>query len=227
METLMMTRGDRIPNDIARLKGARFVTAIENEEGRRLKESLVKQLTGGDRMTARFMRGEFFDFVPQCKVFIGVNHKPEVRGTDNAIWERINLIPFGVTIPKPERDKKLPLKLREELSGFLRWCIDGSLLWQREGLGVSREVLGATESYRTEMDVLGSFIEARCVKRPDARVRSADLYSAYKAWCEETNEKPLRQKDFVPRMTERGFEHKKSSVMMWCGIGLLDVGQTG
>ncbi len=220
-ETLLASQGSRIPNDVAQLKGARFVTAIEADEGRRLNEALVKQLTGGDRMSARFLHGEFFQYVPQCKLFLAVNHRPEIKGTDNAIWERIKLVPFDVTIPPLERDKELPDKLKAELSGILTWAVEGCHRWKLGGLGESREVVGATQAYRTEMDVLGSFIASDCLLGPGAKCQSNKLYEAYTQWCTVANEKPLRQKNFVARMEERGFRKEKSSVMVWSGIGLL------
>jgi putative DNA primase/helicase len=116
-ETLVK-RGDSIPNDVARLHGARLVTAAEAECNRQLAEALVKQLTGGDKVTARFLHGEFFEFVPTLKVFLAVNHKPVIRGTDHAIWRRVRLIPFEVTIPDEEQDKALPQKLEAEREGL-------------------------------------------------------------------------------------------------------------
>jgi putative DNA primase/helicase len=126
-QTLMVRRGESIPNDIAALKGARLVTAVEAEEGQKLAESLVKSMTGGDKMTARFMRGEFFSFEPEFKIFLATNHKPQISGTDKAIWRRIYLIPFEVTIPDKEKDPDFPDKLREELPGILNWAIEGCL----------------------------------------------------------------------------------------------------
>ena len=120
-ETLLAKKENAIPNDIARLRGARFVYASETEDGKRLAESAIKDLTGGDTVSARFMRGEWFDFKPTFKLWVATNHKPVVRGTDSAIWDRIRLIPFTVTIPEDERDKHLPARLLAELPGILAW----------------------------------------------------------------------------------------------------------
>jgi putative DNA primase/helicase len=117
-----------------------FVSAIEAEDGRRLAEALIKQMTGGDTMTARFLYGEFFEFLPEFKILLAVNHKPLIRNTDHAIWRRIRLVPFTVTIPEAERDKDLPDKLRRELPGILAWAVQGCLDWQREGLGMPEPV---------------------------------------------------------------------------------------
>ena len=126
-ETLLVKRSGGVPNDVARLKGARFVTASETEEGRRLAESLVKDLTGQDTISARFMWAEWFDFKPTHALHLSTNHKPEIRGTDAAIWRRIRLIPWAVTIPPAEQDRKLAEKLRDELPGVLAWIVRGCL----------------------------------------------------------------------------------------------------
>src|SRR5919107_5291637 len=152
---LLVAKKGAHPTEVADLFGMRLVASIEVEDGRRLAESLVKQLTGGDKVRARRMRQDFWQFEPTHKVFMAVNHKPEVRGTDTAIWRRIRLIPFTETIPPGEQDKKLPEKLRAELFGILAWCVEGCLEWQREGLQAPEEVRRATGQYRSEMDVIG------------------------------------------------------------------------
>ena len=222
IEGLMLKRGDSIPNDIARLKGARFVSAVEVEEGKRLSESRVKQLTGGDRISARFMRAEWFDFRPSFKLWLAVNHRPVIRGTDNGIWRRIRLIPFEVSIPEPEQDKRLPEKLRAEMSGILRWAVEGCLMWQREGLGNPEQVKAATASYRDEMDVLGDFLTGCCIRGEGLKVQSSALYEAYKKWCADNGEPQLGSKNFTRRMKERGERvgHGPRG-SMFQGIGLL------
>lgn len=204
-EMLMVKRAGGIPNDVARLKGARFVSASETEEGRRLAESLVKDLTGQDTITARFMRAEFFDFKPSHKLWLSTNHKPEIRGTDNAIWRRIRLVPWSVTIPPAERDRKLPEKLRQELAGVLAWAVQGCMKWRREGLGEPEEVRTATAQYRAEQDVLATFLAECCVVTPEAWAKFADLYDAYAAWCEESGETAETKRRFGNRLAERGF----------------------
>ncbi len=219
-ETLMVRRSGGIPNDVARLKGARFVTASETEEGRRLAESLVKDLTGQDTISARFMRAEWFDFKPTHKLWLATNHRPEIRGTDNAIWRRIRLVPWSVVVPPAERDRKLPEKLRAELPGILAWVVRGCLEWRREGLGESEEVRNATAEYQAEQDVLATFIEERCVVTPNASAAATPLYHAYQAWCEDAGERVETQKRFGRRLAERGFEREKAGVYYWRGIGL-------
>jgi putative DNA primase/helicase len=225
-EMLLAKRAGGIPNDVARLKGARFVAASETEEGRRLAESLIKDLTGQDTITARFMRAEWFDFKPTHKLWLSTNHKPEISGTDSAIWRRIRLVPWSVTIPPGEQDKKLPAKLRAELPGILAWIVRGCLEWQREGLQPPDEVRRATGRYRAEMDVLAAFIDDECIVSEHARAGATALYTAYKTWCDENGEQPESQRRFGGRLKERGFESGRMTAgarkgsREWYGIGL-------
>jgi putative DNA primase/helicase len=166
-ETFLMKKSGGIPNDVAALRGARLVGAVEVESGRRLAEVLVKEMTGGDRITARFLHSEFFTFKPEFKIFLAANHKPVIRGTDHAIWRRIHLIPFNVQIPKKEQDRELPEKLKAELPGILNWALEGCLMWQEHGLEPPQEVQTATEEYREEMDPLGDFLAECCTLLQD------------------------------------------------------------
>ena len=226
-EMLLAKRAGGIPNDVARLKGARFVAASETEEGRRLAESLIKDLTGQDTITARFMRAEWFDFQPTHKLWLSTNHKPEIRGTDTAIWRRIRLIPWSVTIPPAEQDKSLAAKLRDELPGILAWIVQGCLEWRREGLRPPEEVRKATGRYRAEMDVLAAFIDEECIVSERASATVKALYSAYREWCEENGERPESQRRFGGRLKERGFESgrmttgARKGAYEWYGIGLI------
>jgi putative DNA primase/helicase len=203
----------------------RFVTSIEVEDGRRFAESLVKQLTGGDRVRARRMRQDFWEFDPTHTVFLATNHKPEVRGTDNAIWRRIRLIPFTDTIPPDEQDKKLPEKLRAELQGILAWAVEGCLEWQLDGLQAPEEVRQATGEYRSEMDVVGAFLNECCELGEDRTVSAADLYRAYGEWCKDTGETQEKQRKFGSKLTERRrfdrYRGGKTGGHMWRGVDLL------
>ena len=227
-EMLLAKRGGGVPNDVARLKGARFVAASETEEGRRLAESLVKDLTGQDTVSARFMRAEWFDFKPTHKLWLSTNHKPEIRGTDNAIWRRIRLVPWAVTIPPAEQDRKLSAKLRAELPGVLAWIVRGCLAWQREGLRAPDEVRRATAEYRAEMDTLAAFLADRCVVREEARALADKLYQRYAMWCDANGERQEAQKAFVARLSERGFLRKRATKgtdkgrYMWFGVGIRE-----
>jgi putative DNA primase/helicase len=222
-ETLLVKRAGGVPNDVARLKGARFVTASETEEGRRLAESLVKDLTGQDTISARFMWAEWFDFKPTHALHLSTNHKPEIRGTDAAIWRRIRLIPWAVTIPAAEQDKKLPEKLRGELPGILAWIVRGCSEWLREGLKAPEEVRQATKAYRAEMDVLAAFMADCCQRGGDEEEFAGELWGAWKRWCEETGEQVGTQKRFGGQLAERGFlNHRDSRIgrKVWSGVSL-------
>ena len=221
--TLMTKYGSEIPNDIARLKGTRFVTSFEGEEGKRLDEGLIKRMTGNDILTARFMRGEWFDFYPTFKIFFATNHKPIIRGTDKAIWDRIKLIPFEMIIPEGKQDKELLHKLELELSGVLNWAVEGCSLWQLEGLGDPAKIKDATQIYKNEMDNIKPFLEENCLVQSMIKAKSSQLYEVYKKWCEKEGEKPLTQKAFSMRLQEKGFEKKRyGSGNFWEGIGIKD-----
>jgi len=220
-ETLLVKRGDQIPNDVARLAGSRFVSAVETESGRRLAEGLVKQMTGGDRMTARFLHHEFFEFQPTFKLWLAVNHKPRIVGTDHAIWRRIRLIPFTVTIPERERDPDLTEKLKEDLPGVLSWAVAGCLEWQAEGLKAPQAITAATDEYRDESDVIAAFISERCKVGPDCEVSKAGLYEAYAEWCQKSGERPLSKKELGARLMEKGFSDERNRKgRFWRGIEL-------
>lgn len=217
-ETFLERRNETIPNDVARLRGARFASAVETPEGRRLNETMVKRLTGEDTISARFMRGEWFEFRPVFKAWIATNHRPDIRGTDEAIWRRIRLVPFTVTIPPAERDPRLLPKLRAELPGILAWAVEGCLAWQRDGLGDAESVTAATAEYRADMDVIGSFLEECCLLLPDVRAKAGDLYDAFTTW---SGDHTLTKTAFGRRLAERGFTRGKfGGERWWLGIGL-------
>lgn len=209
-------------NDLARLAGARMVAAVEAESGQSFAEATVKQITGGDTISARFLYGEFFDFRPLFKLWLAANHRPTIRGNDHGIWRRIRLIPFTVTIPESERDPNLLDALRQELPGILAWAVRGCADWLRDGLGVPEEVRAATDHYRAEMDVLGEFFTARCIFEPGVELASKALYAAYLAWCEESADKPVSQKALSRRLAELGLTPRKAAkgARVWGGIRL-------
>lgn len=205
-ETLMVKGKGVISNDVARLKGTRFVIASEAEAGQQLAENLIKQMTGGDTLSARFLHQEYFDFKPTHKLFLGTNHKPVIRGTDHAIWRRIRLIPFEATIPESERDAKMTEKLFAEAEGILAWMVEGCRLWQSNGLGIPPAVKKATEGYRSEMDVIAQFIEDRCETGAEFSITNQDLYQAFSEWCSQNGEQIVTKKRLTQRLKELGYE---------------------
>jgi putative DNA primase/helicase len=223
--TLMVKQQGTIPNDIARLAGARYVYASEAEDGQRLAESMVKSLTGGDTISARFLHGEWFDFKPVFKIWLATNHKPRVRGTDQAIWDRLPLIPFTVRIPDdaliPRRE--IDRRFEVEARGILSWAVEGCLRWQREGLGAPPQVREATSAYREDMDPLKEFLDERCVISGEYTCGSTELYTAYAEWARVCGERAMNHKDFSRHMAERGFASMRGKHgMRLQGIGLLD-----
>ncbi len=225
VETLLIKKYQGVGNDVAALKGARFVSAAEVEKGRRLAESKVKQLTGRDTVTARFLFGENFDFKPEFKLWLSTNNKPVIQGTDDAIWDRIRLIPFTQRFEGREADPKLHDKLRNELAGVFAWMVEGCLDWQEHGLEEPKSVTDATKQYREEMDTLASFIDEVCVEEQSCRVLAESLYQRYAMWCDKSGERKDPKKAFVARLEERGFFRRRESAgvnkgrYIWLGIG--------
>jgi P4 family phage/plasmid primase-like protien len=222
-ELLLTKKGDAHPTEVADLFGRRVAVSTEVEAGRSWSEVQIKQLTGGDRIKARFMRKDFFEFQPTHKLFVAANHKPRVRGTDHGIWRRIRLVPFSVTIPEHARDKNLVQKLQAELPGILAWAVRGCLAWQKDGLGEPAEVTAATKAYREEMDALGEFFDDCCIIDRNVEAKAHDLYSAYVQWCDINGERPMGQRSFGMALRERGFADRKSGVKVWVGVGLAGV----
>ncbi len=222
IETFLSSKYDSIPNDLAALQGSRFVSAVEAKKGRRFDEGRLKMLTGGDPIQARFMRAEYFEFMPQLKLWIAGNNKPVITDTTRGMWRRVRLVPFNVQIPEAEQDKHLEEKLKEELPGILLWALTGCLAWQQDGLGYPKAVKEATEEYRQEMDVLGDFISEKLVMDPAAKIQSSILYKQYTGYCEDVGEKnPWTLTKLVLEMKERGFEKQRErGAKFWTGIGL-------
>ena len=218
--------------DKARLKGARFVVVNETEEGRRLAESDVKDLTGSDRITAAYKYKDPFEFDPTHTLWLYGNGKPQITGTDEGIWRRVKYIPFEVVIPEQERDPRLSEKLEAELPGILAWAVAGCLDWQRGGLREPEKVRKATAAYREEQDVLAAFLADCCIDGPAYQVTATDLYGAYKTWCEETGVKAESQRRLAPRLRERGYTDKdargekytdtQTRRALWRGLALAD-----
>jgi putative DNA primase/helicase len=193
------------PTDVAGLRGARLVTATETEEGRRWAESRIKALTGGDKISARFMRQDFFEFSPKFKLLIAGNHKPSLRSVDEAIRRRFNLIPFTVTIPAADRDEKLSEKLKVELPGILAWMIRGCLDWQQRGLNPPAVITEATEAYLQAEDSMAAWMDEAGVRDPSAWERSTDLFTSWSAWATKAGEFVGTLKRFTQSFEDKGF----------------------
>ena len=220
-ETFMKKTSEH-SNDIARLKGARLVTTSEIEQGKSLSESIIKQITGEDVLTARFLYGEYFSFKPTFKICMATNHKPKIRGADNGIWRRIKMIPFTVTIPPERRDKNLCEKLMAENSGIFNWLLKGYAMWVKEGLCEEPEaVREANEEYRFDMDSVGTFIN-ECFEIDASmkwKLNNTLLYNTYMKWCTANNERIMSQKWLSMRMQEKGFKRCVSnSQRFWLGL---------
>jgi putative DNA primase/helicase len=219
------TRAGQGPSeDVARLRGARYVTAVETGEGVAFNEPLLKQLTGGDRINARFLHRNSFDFRPQFKLWLAANHKPTITGTDDAIWRRIHLIPFTEQIPEAERIRDLPRQLQAEASGILNWILIGLGAWQTDGLGLAEQVRAATKRYREEQDAMRAFLAARCVVDAAASVGATALYEAYADWAEAEDQRPESLTAFGRRLSDLGFGKARrqdgARGKVWVRLGL-------
>jgi putative DNA primase/helicase len=219
---LLAKKHDAHPCELADLHGRRLAVSVEVDDGRRLAESLVKTLTGSDTIAARRMRENFWQFAPSHKIWLAANHRPRVHGTDLAMWRRMRLIPFAVTIPAEQQDKRLPEKLRAEGPGILAWLVRGCLDWQRHGLGEPEAVKAATAEYRNEQDVIGSFLAEMTFEASTGRLKASKLHAAYVAWCKRTGEHAVNQTRFGRALTERGLEKVTSNGVWYHGIGISE-----
>jgi len=219
----LMTRGKgSINNDIARMRGARFVATTETEEGSKFNESEIKLLTGGDTITCRFLRQEFFEYRPEFKIWISGNHKP-VPGDGHSIWRRLILIPFEIIVDEVNQDKELNLKLREELSGILNWAIEGCLEWQEEGLKTPQKIVDAISEYKSEMDRVLTWMEECCEPKPraGAETKASSLYGCYRKWAIENGEWAMSQRIFSNKLSEKGYKKiRKQQGQFYQGIRL-------
>lgn len=206
MDTFMETRSERHPTDLAGLRGARLVTSIEVANGKRWAEAKIKSLTGGDKISARFMRQDFFTYVPQFKLLVAGNNKPSLRDIDEAMRRRLHLVPFTVTIAAEKRDQKLPERLLRERDGILRWILDGCLEWQRIGLKPPAAVLAATQEYFEGEDSVGRWILEACQQGPDLTATTGMLFGAWKPWAEHAGEWVGTQKRFSQNLEARGLK---------------------
>ncbi|WP_441280138.1 phage/plasmid primase, P4 family [Bradyrhizobium sp. 63_E2_N1_3] len=206
MEVFTASKFDRHTTELARLAGARLVTASETEEGKAWDEARVKQLTGGDRIAARFMRQDNFEFVPRFKLSIVGNHMPRVKRVSDAMQRRLNVVPFSI---KPAVvDQDLPAKLEAEAAGILRWAINGCLDWQRVGLGRPSKVKDANADYFESQDTISQWLEECCRVEKDNKYLKAtrsDLFTSWKNYAEAANEYAGKQSDLFEHLRREGF----------------------
>jgi putative DNA primase/helicase len=218
-EELMAQRQARHSTELAQLRGARMVVAMETTEGRRLNESLIKALTGGDKIRARFMREDSFEFKPELKLFMGTNCRPNIRDSSVGMWRRVRLIPLNVEFSGERRDPRLQEKLIKESEGILAWAVKGAQRAANGEPNLPKRVEDATKEYKEDQDNLTAFIEEECELRELATTRKADLYRAYQQWskfrCEGKSE-------FGKRFALRGFEETRlhGGIRAWSGIAL-------
>lgn len=208
-ETFLNSAVEKHSTGLAGLQGARLVAGSELPVGKTWDESVIKDLTGGDRMTARFMRGDFFDFDPQLTLMIAGNNQPSFRGVDEAIRARVVLVPFTVTIPAEKRDPDLADKLRAEGPKILRWAIDGAVEWQKRGLDVPASVAAASTEYMDDEDTLGQFLSDETVSTPDGFVTTGELHQRFGFWCERQGLHPWTQNTMRKELKSRGFQHSR------------------
>lgn len=207
IETFTESKNDRHPTELAGLVGARLVTASETEEGRHWAEAKIKQLTGGDPISARFMRGDFFEYLPNFKLFIVGNHKPQIRNVDDAMRRRFHLIPFTVTIPDDQKNPMLTEELRAEWGGILQWMIEGCLDWQRVGLAPPADVKAATDEYMQAEDSTAAWLEE--MTDTGGMEYLADLWGTWKQWADFNNIAPGTNKKLLAKLEDRGFKADK------------------
>jgi putative DNA primase/helicase len=223
IETFTATFNERHPTDLAGLRGARLVTATETEEGRRWAESKIKQLTGGDEISARFMRQDYFEYTPQFKLFVAGNHKPGLRAVDEAMRRRFHLIPFAVTIPIEKRDPELAEKLRAEWSGVLNWAITGCFEWQRIGLKMPHAVRAATDEYLESEDAIAAWIAEKCEPDLKAWESASRLFSSWNSWATRAGEVPGTLKRFNQNLATRGYQkHKTNKGQGFFGLRVIN-----
>ncbi len=222
-DLLLASNSDRHTTGLTDLMGKRLAVAQETDEGRTLAEALVKKLTGDQTVTARRMRQDNFTFTATHKLWMAANHRPNVRGTDHAIWRRIHLIPWMAHLEPGQRDDHLVDKLTAELPGILNWAIAGCLAWQRDGLQPPTAVVAATAEYRSEQDHIGRFIDDCCTLAPGLTITARDLRETYEKWCTENGERAWSAKAMAPKLVERGCHADRGdrgASRIWRGLAL-------
>jgi len=227
MATFTESKTERHPTDVAGLQGARLVVAQETEEGRRWAESLIKSMTGGDPIKARFMRQDYFEFLPKFKLVFAGNHKPALRSVDEAMRRRMHIVPWTVTIPPAERDPLLTEKLKQEHPAILRWMLQGCLAWQDIGLAPPARVTEATDDYLEAEDTLKGWLDENCILAPEQCCGSKEIYQNYVEWCEKAKEFPWSHKRLTGNLVARGLKNiRLHEARALVGIGLKPITYT-
>lgn len=212
---------DAIRNDLARLDKVRLVVASEGPEGARLDEDLVKKITGGDEITARFLHREFFSFRPRFKLLLVTNHRPSISGSDHGIWRRVVLVPWLVTIPREEQDRRLAERLEDEMAGIFNWALAGLDEYLALGLDLPRGIAAANAEYRQDSDVVGLWIEDACLLDPTGRATTGELYQSYSVWASAAGHRAMSAKSLGDRLRERGLTPwRTGGARGWAGIAL-------
>lgn len=221
---MMSGASDQHPTLLTELQWRRFASAQETKEGGRLDEAMIKMISGGDVITARRMKKDFFDFDPTHKLWLSTNHKPTIRGADIGIWRRMRLIPFTVSIPDERKDHDLMDKLQNEFPGILAWAMIGAMRWAARGLQMTDEIRQATEEYRAEQDTIGQWLDERVSSIEGNMVSKKTVYDDYRNWCEENGLYSMTQRSLTDRLKERGYtEGRTASSRVWNGISLIRV----
>lgn len=218
-EVFLVSRSSNVPEyELARMKGARLVTTAEPTDGAKLNESIIKQMTGGEEIACRVPYGMPFSFRPEYKLCMTTNYKPVIRGRDEGIWRRVHLIPFSVQIPKEQVDKKLRYKLQKEYSGILNWAVEGCLLWQKEGIEMPQAVLDSVAEYRSEMDLIGIFLEECTEVNASGRVSADELFRVYLKWVQANNERDISKTKFGTEIKIRYERIKSNGCIYYKGL---------
>jgi len=227
-DTLLITKNEKMSTDIARMKGLRVLVSSETDPGKRLAEAKIKSLTGGGKQFGEMKYGDPFTFNPTHTIFFDTNYAPDIRGTDNAIWNRVKSIVFPVQLEKSQIDTTFNARLRTEFPGIFNWLVEGCLAYQRDGLNDPLEVCSAVSTFRAEMDTLSHWVDTCCIVSPDCTASGKQLYTSYVQWCKETGEREITyiklSKWMVKRRKFIKEERLRRDGQYWQGVGLLSEG---
>jgi putative DNA primase/helicase len=220
--TFLESKSEKIRNDIARLHSCRIVFASESSVDKYLDEGAIKQMTGGDKITARYLFKEYFEYTPQFKIWLITNQFPQIKQNDHALWRRIIPIKVEYKVPKNRRDNHLQKKLLIEKQGILKWLIEGAIEWYDIGLNPPKCILDSKAELRYEADIIKLFIDERCEIIPDGKCQVSRLYQSFKAWAEENGYSPYSIQVFTKKLKDLGLIAKRNSKKrFWQGIKLV------